>query len=247
MSPISSFITAIALLSTASATGCARTVVKPVSEPQTAALPRPSRVLVYDAAVTEDDVKENESLIALSVNPRRGREERVEIVAQARNTLSDELVKGINHLGLHAERAKAGTPVPDDALLVIGEFRDVDEGNRAKRLIIGFGSGASRVDARMWVYYSNHGKRSKVLEFDTHADSGKMPGGAVTMSAGAVATGGVSAAGAAGTAAVGGVKAYRSAVDRLIERSAEQATSYLSEYFGRQGWIAPDRVEKAKQ
>jgi spore maturation protein SpmB len=59
--------------------------------------------------------------------------------------------------------------------------------------------------------------------------------------------GGATAGMAAVNVAVGGVKAYRSAVERMAANSGEQAAVYLSEYFGKQGWIPPDRVKKAKQ
>ena len=204
-------------------------------------------MLVYDPAVTDAEVTENKSTVALAAHPGSAQDDRTSIGIEAANTLAAELVDGVDHLGLRAERASRGTPVPEDAVLVTSEFLDVDEGNRVKRLVIGFGDGASRVDTRMHLYYSQHGRLIRLLEFDTHSDSGKLPGGAVTMGAGAVITGGVTVVGAIGTAAVGGVKTYRSAVARLAAKSAEQATAYLSEYFGKQGWISPDRVTKATQ
>jgi hypothetical protein len=112
------------------------------------------------------------------------------------------------------------------------------------------GAGASRVDTEGQVYHAGQagqGPRTKLLEFTTHADSGKMPGAAVTMGAGAAAQGGATAGMAVANAAVGGVKTYRSEVERMAANSSEQATAYLSEYFGKQGWIAADRVRKAAQ
>jgi hypothetical protein len=55
--------------------------------------------------------------------------------------------------------------------------------------VIGFGAGASRVDTEAHVYYGPG--RRKLLDFGTHADSGKMPGAAATMGAGDVVEGGV--------------------------------------------------------
>ena len=203
-------------------------------------------MLVYDPAVTDAEVAENRNTVA-RIDPASAQDPHDAIGAQAADVLAAELVDGVDHLGLRAARASRGTPVPENALLVTSEFLDVDEGNRVKRLVVGFGTGASRVDTRMHLYYSQHGQLTRLMEFETHSDSGKMPGGAVTMGAGAVVTGGVTVVGAIGTVAIGGVKTYRSAVERLAARSAGQATAYLSEYFAKQGWISPGQVTKAKQ
>ena len=225
---------------------CARNVVTPMSEHATS-LPPPVRVLVYDPAFRAADVIENKNTAELAINPSGGHDDRDEIGKQAASAFAAELVDDINTLGLRAERARRNTPVPRNALLVVSQFLDVDEGNRMKRLVVGFGNGASRVDARVQVYYSGRGGRTKLLEFETHSDSGKMPGGGVTLGAGAVVTGGVSVVSAAGAVATGGVKVWRSSVEKLAASSAEQASAYLSEYFGKRGWIAANRVTKAKQ
>lgn len=229
------------------AIGCAKNVVEPVSESRATSLPLPTRILVYDPVFREGDVSENKNMVALAANPGTGQDDHDAIGTQAARTFADELVEGVNKLGLRAERAGRDTPVPEHALLVVGQFLDVDEGNRMKRLVVGFGNGASRVDTRVEVYFLADGQRTKVLEFMTHSDSGKMPGGAVTLGAGAVVTGAVTAVSAAGAVAVGGVKAYRSAVEKLAAKSAEQASAALSVYFAKQGWIAADRVKQPKE
>jgi hypothetical protein len=67
------------------------------------------------------------------------------------------------------------------------------------------------------------------------------------MGAGAAAQGGVTAGMAAANVAVGGVKAYRSDVERMAGRSADEAVAYLSEYFAKQGWISPDKVKSSNR
>jgi hypothetical protein len=230
--------------------GCATNVVKPVMESRAGSLPRPARVLVYNPAVSAEDVTENQSIISQAFNsggePAQ-REREQEIGQQAAGAFATELVDGINQLGLPAERAGRYAPAPPDALVVVSQFVNVDEGNRLRRLVVGFGAGASRVDTQVLVYHFVQGRPTKLLEFETHADSGHMPGAAVTMGAGAAAQGGATAGMAAANVAVGGVKAYRSAIEQMAANSGEQAAAYLSEYFGRQGWISPDQVKKAKQ
>ena len=72
-------------------------------------------------------------------------------------------------------------------------------------------------------------------------------GALVTAGAGAAAQGGVTAGMAAANVGVGAVKSYRSAIGQMTARSAEQAVAYLSEFFSKQGWIAPDKVIHAER
>ncbi|MGH7410087.1 MAG: hypothetical protein ACREJ6_03360 [Candidatus Methylomirabilis sp.] len=84
--------------------------------------------------------------------------------------------------------------------------------------------------------------RVKLLDFMTHGDSGKMPGAAVTMGAGAAAQGAVTGGMVAANAAVGSVKVYRSEMGQMTARSAEQAVAYLSQLFAKEGWIIKEKV-----
>lgn len=52
---------------------------------------------------------------------------------------------------------------------------------------------------------------------------------------------------AAANVCVSGIKSYRSAMGQMTARSAEQAVAYLSEFFFKQGWIAPDKVIRAER
>ena len=227
----------------ACALGCSKNIVKPVAENRAIAPARPALVLVYDPVFRESDVNENQGTVALVTDPGSGQDQRDAVGKQAADAFANELVEHINKLGIHAERATRATQAPANALVVAERFIDVDEGNRVKRLVIGFGDGASRLDARVEIFEAG----TKLLEFETHSDSGKMPGAAATLGAGAVVTGGVTAVSAAGAAATGGVKAHLSAIEKLATRSGEQAAAYLSQYFGKQGWIPADRVQTAKR
>ena len=140
---------------------------------------------------------------------------------------------------------RRGTPAGPNDLVVNGEFIDINEGNRLRRIVIGFGSGESAVDTQIHVYEGAQARR--LADFTTHSDSGHAPGTAVTMTAGAVATGGVGAAAVAGEAAVSGIRAHRSATAQMAGRSADQAAAYLSELFAKEGWIAADKAKHAKR
>jgi hypothetical protein len=242
---------ATALLLTAGVVGCAQTVVQPKYEQRTAGpVARPSQVLVYDFAITTADVTENQGFFAAvrnSLSDTTENERDLEIARGVQNRMSEELIAGIRGLGLPAQRAARGSVLPSGAIAVIGLFLDVDEGNRLQRTALGFGAGQSKVDTKVELYAPSTSGPTKLLEFTTHADSGSMPGALVTGAAGAAASGGMTAGVAATNLAASGVKGYRSQVEQMTARSADQAVAYLSEYFAKQGWIPQEKVKQAKQ
>ncbi len=224
---------------------CGRTVVRPKTEMRSFGLPRPEQILVYDFAVTEAEVSDNREPAGKIPNKTGGAPEgELELSRQAANALAQELVRGLHDLGFPAKRTPRGTPVGKDQILIDGVFLDVEKGDRLERFVIGFGAGASRVDTEVHVYYGT--ERQKLLDFRTHADSGKLPGAATTMGAGAAVVGGVTIGGAVASAGMGAVKEYRSEVERMAGNSADQAVAYLSEFFAKQGWIRPDQARKVK-
>ena len=240
--------TCVMVLALCVLSACAKTTVTPQYERPEVALQRPQRILVYDFAVTAKQVQENQGFfqaLANSADTSTQSEREREIGRQVADRLAEDLVAGIRDLGLPAERVRRNSPVPENALLINGAFINIDEGNRLRRLVIGFGAGQSVVDTRVKALSYSQGSYRNVLEFSTHADSGTMPGAAVTMGAGAAAQGGVTAGMAVANAGVSGVRTYRSTVEAAAGRTADQAVAYLSEFFFKQGWIRVDKVRDA--
>ncbi|HEV3430177.1 MAG TPA: DUF4410 domain-containing protein [Paraburkholderia sp.] len=60
--------------------------------------------------------------------------------------MAQALVADLRRAGLDARRLPAGATPPAQGWLVRGVFLDVDEGNRLRRAIVGFGAGANEVD-----------------------------------------------------------------------------------------------------
>jgi hypothetical protein len=225
--------------------GCAETVVQPEREMAVGTLPRPSVVLVHKFSVNMNEVTATQGLYGKAVDAveqETTSEESADLAQEVSNSLTDELVKRIAGMGLTARRAPHDAVVPRDALIITGHFIDVDAGNKAQQLVIGLGFGQARMDTDVQVRSPGTGGYRTLLEFKTHADSGEMPGAAITMGAGAAAQGGVTAGMAAANVAAGGVKAYRTAMGPMASRTADQAAAYLGKFFAGQGWISPDKV-----
>jgi hypothetical protein len=165
------------------------------SQPETAdaALPRPQVVMVEDFAVSPDEVKLDDGVIAevkaaaerTSATPRPAQEEQAG--QQVADAIANNLVTEIRDLGLQAERGSAvpsGTP---NTLLITGQLVSIDEGNRAERVAIGLGAGRSDVRAHVQVYEVTPAGRRLIDTIEVDAKSGLAPGMAETMGAGGLA------------------------------------------------------------
>ncbi len=219
---------------------CAQTAVQPQGPTVTTRLGRPARVLVYDLATSPGEIHPDQGVLHQVANAATGMQASERDAAlgdQAQNAFSTELVSRINAMGLRAERASVGTGAAPGDVKIVGAFLDIDQGNQLRRLVIGLGAGASEIDAEIEVLQATAAKPVRVAQFSTHADSGEMPGAALTMGAGAAATGGVSVGLAAANVAVSGAKAFRSQIEQMAGRSADKAADYLARVFAQQGWI----------
>jgi Domain of unknown function (DUF4410) len=228
--------------------GCAQTYVRPEQETAMSNLPPPSVVLVHKFGANLSEVSATQGLYGKAVDAvehESTSQEEADLAQDVSNSVTDELVKKIAAMGLTAQRATHDTYVPADVVIITGYFVDIDEGNKVQQLVIGLGLGQAKMDTRVQVLSSAGGGRRTLLEFETHSDSGAMPGAAVTMGAGAAAQGGLTAGLAAANVAVTGVKAYRTAMGPMASRTADKAAAYLGKFFAGQGWISPDKVPQS--
>ena len=207
-------------------------------------LARPKRILLYDFAVSEQEVKEYQGIMRQQPNIKDASERERLLAKEVKDALAEEVVDGLKPLGFVVERVGRETKATGSDLLIDGQFLTVDEGNPLRRLVIGFGTGASTVQSQVQVYQGQEAR--KLMEFTTQSDSGKMPGAAATLGVGAAAQGGVTAGMVIANAAVSGVKTYKSDVARMAGGSGDQVARYLSEFFAKQGWIRQDQVRKAR-
>jgi hypothetical protein len=223
---------------------CAQTGIRRAALVADTNLPRPSRILVLDFAVSEGEVKEYQGIMRQQPTIKDASERERVLAREVKDALAEEIVDALKPLGFVVERVGRDTKAGGTDLLIDGQFMTVDEGNPLRRLAVGFGNGASTVESQVQVYQGPDGR--KLLAFTTQSDSGKMPGAAPMLGAGAVVSGGVTAGMVVANAAVSGVKTYKSDVARMAATSGDQVARYLSEFFAKQGWIRADQVRKAR-
>jgi hypothetical protein len=219
--------------------GCAETQVMTTNEVAESGLRKPEQVLVYNFAVTPQDVQANASIFAQMTRNFRDQDqtaEEMQLGREVADALTDELMRKIAALGMNPVRADKNTPIRRGSILISGRFVKIDEGNRLRRNVIGFGLGQSSLDSDVQVLAPSRSGLRELISFDAHADSGEMPGAAVMGPAGAAAGAGTAAV-VATNAVAGGVKSYRSSAAQQAKQLADKITERLSDYFARQGWL----------
>ncbi|HTW88076.1 MAG TPA: DUF4410 domain-containing protein [Candidatus Binataceae bacterium] len=219
--------------------GCASASVSQQSQSAPIVNNRPNQIVVYPFAVDSADVTLNQSIIQRAYRSMSDQNESADQAKLAHDTaqsICDEVVGTLNKNGYSAICQQRGTQSSGTNIVIVdGNFTNISEGNRLRRLVIGFGAGASVLDTDVNVFQTTGLGTRQILNFNTHADSGKMPGAAVTGGAGAAA-GGSAAVIVGANAAMSGAKSYTSATGYLADKTAEQIVQTITQYYAQQGW-----------
>src|SRR5262245_48151895 len=235
-------LAAIALTVTA---GCARVSTESV-EKSTDVLPKPELILVHDYQVSRDQVQLDSALSSRVKRTAKGTpdaEDQLKIEQDVSRALTTTLVDEIRKPGIPAKPAAMAAPVAGPTLSIEGEMVSIDEGNKAKRLVIGFGSGASEVRTLTQVYEvtSEDGHRL-VEDFYTTVKSSRKPGFGPMAGFGAAAGAAASSVAAAG--GVGVATALSQTVEADVKHGAKQIAKEIAKLCVQQGWIAQEQANK---
>jgi Domain of unknown function (DUF4410) len=237
------------LLAVVTMAGCAGASVNPGINTQPVSNGRPSTIYVYPLAVSAQEVTLNQGFFQRTYRNLSDSNQdlsQVELGDQTANAMADAMVQRLQALGFVANKAARGAQVSGQNVLIVdGSFTDINEGNRLRRMVIGLGSGQSNLNAQVQVYQMANGATQQIMNFATAANSGKMPGAALTAPAGAAAGGTAAAVSLGMNLAAGAGKTYTSAMSVMAQRSAKQAVAYMSQYFASQGWISQNMVQTA--
>jgi len=220
--------------------GCAGAKVASESSVAPIVNARPEAVSVYPFAVDPDEVTLNQGFFQKAYNQMSGANQtadQTQLADQTAHNVCVQVAANLSQKGISAACLNRGTPPPSGNILIIdGQFTDINEGNRLRRMVIGLGSGQSTLDTAVQAFqHTGEGSR-QVMDFTTHADSGYMPGAGVTGPAGAAAGGATAAATLGVNVAAGGVKSVTSSTGFLADKTAKQITDQISSYYSAQGW-----------
>jgi hypothetical protein len=198
---------------------------------------KPARVIVWDFAATPADIPASSPasrLYETRSTPQSAKD--VELGRQLGTRIADQLVEDIRAMGLAAERDDASLPPQEGDLIIRGELVSIDEGSRVKRMLIGFGSGAVKLETLVEVYQIRGQGLHPLGSSSVEAGGGKLPGMIVPVGIGA-------AAGSAATSAVvsGAGNIAQEVGPESLEAAADRTASAISERlkveFVNSGWI----------
>ncbi len=151
-----------------------------------------------------------------------------EALAEEVNALfSKTLVEALQSTQIPTREEAAAGSAEEDSMVVSGEFTAVNQGNRAKRIVIGLGRGASDVQAHVTVSAETRGGKVVMSEFTLNSSSGKKPGAAETAGVGGVAV----------SAAVGDVGDKKATVEADVKRMAQAVAKEVTQVMVAQHWI----------
>ncbi len=148
---------------------------------------KPAMIYVTDFELDAQNIKSEPGLLPEpgTIRPRPGILSRLTgrsqtPADQARelvNRLSQSLVQDLTENGVSARRLGSGESLPSTGWLVRGVFTEVQEGNRLRRAVIGFGAGKTELQVLVYLDDLANGAPRPFAEFNTSADSGDKPGG----------------------------------------------------------------------
>ncbi len=194
----------------------------------------PHDAVTADYSIAERMHRRHEFLLGLFEGNSKPQTPEESVQAAFGDTLVDEL----NKTSLFTERMVDTTraDLPTNTLVIQGQFTTIDEGNRSKRLLIGFGRGASDVEAQVVVLLTTTGQPIVLSQFTVSSASGYKPGAAVGMGVGRTA---VTAATAATT---GSVTERGATVYGDASRMALEVARQIEKLMLDQKWIVPSSV-----
>lgn len=201
-------------------------------------IPRPGRIIVYDFAATVDDMATSSAITGRYAAPATPQSaEVIRLGRELGNRVAAKLVRNIIAMGMPAERAR-GSALPNFGDIVItGQFVTVDEGDRAKRMLIGFGKGGAQLRTVAEGYRITASGPRLLASRDIMAKGGKMPG----MAAPLVIVGGIMGRPVTAAAVSGGLNIAQELGPERIEGAADRTAKAIAEElragFRRQGWI----------
>lgn len=231
-------ISPVGLLALLIALGCAPTQVRTVSE-SIGKFPRPDRILIYDFAVSPEEVQLDTG-ISIEVSnlvkntPRNAEEHKVgHAVADA---LANQLVKEVRAFEIPTERASGLPSEGNNVVIIKGQLISIDEGNRVERMVIGLGRGRSGVQANVQVYQLTPEGMRKLKSMRAQAQSGYKPGMAAMMGVGGLAGHLVTSTVVGGTVSTTS-EVLGATVEDDGRRLANHVAKDIRPYFVSQGWI----------
>jgi hypothetical protein len=206
-------------------------------------LPAPNRIAVSYFAVSSNQVRLDQGLgprLMRGAGGSSSEEQQTQAAEDAQAALTQQLVARLRSYGLPAEPGSA-VPGADNTLIIDGQILGIDEGNRTRRVVLGFGAGQSKLSANAQLYYVTPEGARFLTAFDGEANSGHAPGAAGTMGAGAVGERLASSAAISGTMHAG-IESRKTSAEAEADELADALAKRVGLFAAAQGWIPETAV-----
>lgn len=200
-------------------------------------LPKPDRVVVYDFTFAKSVVQTDKMPgIRQRVNVAHSSEDAATFAGeQVENQITKDMIKGLQKrlktAGIPVEKGTPEMKLIGNTIVVHGTITKLNQGHRLRRGTVGLGAGASDVETDCQVSVRTDGKTVLLSALTTKAKSGKKPGMAVTMGAGAAP---VVAGGATGATA------HKSTPQGDASRTGSALAKHIANLMKAEGWIPPE-------
>jgi hypothetical protein len=141
-------------------------------------LPPPKTIWVSDFITNPADIHANISPTEkISKTNKPLTPEETQKIQQLGKSIASQLVKQINAMGLHAKQTTSSSKPQVNDIVLSGYIYSVEAGNKAERIFIGMGYGASKLNTIVEGYQMTPKGLHKLSSAVLVADSNKMPGG----------------------------------------------------------------------
>ncbi len=201
-------------------------------------IPRPDRIIVYDFASTPLGVAPSSAISGrYELVQRPQSPQMIRLGQELGRRVAAALVKDILAMGLPAERGHRGRPANIGDVAITGQFVTIDEGDRGKRMIIGFGSGAGKLRTVVEKYQITADGPRLLKSLGVKAAGGKGPGMALPL----IIVGGILGRPVTAAAISGGINLLQELgpekIQGAADRTAKAIAKELRAGFRRRGWI----------
>ena len=155
-------------------------------------LPYPSRVLVYDFAVSPSEVSADSAAagrLSSAGDDPQSNPERQQLEHQIADIVANRVVAELQELDLPATRWRGPAPAGNNIYTFEGQFLTIDEGNAMQRMIIGFRVGGTELRVMVQAYRVNAGRKELLGEAEVSSESSSRPVLAATLPVGSAISG----------------------------------------------------------
>ena len=217
--------------------GCASTKVTARDPYVGGRIARPDRIIVHDFAATPADIPAGSARAGQYAQPSTPQSsQELELGRKLGAQVAKELVADIQGMGLPAVQA-AGQPAPRVGdIVIMGYFESVDAGSAAKRIALGFGSGAADLKTMVEGYLMTATGLRRLGSGEVESGTGKSPGLAVPLVM-AAATGNPIGLIVSGAVKAEGQMSGRTTIEGSAKQTAKEIADQLRVAFKKQGWI----------